>query len=58
MDYYIYIVIFELIVGFFTAFKAKEKNRNPFLWFFAGFFFSVIALLIIFIIPYNEEDQD
>ncbi len=58
MEYYIYIIVFELIVGMFTAIKAKEKNRNPFIWFFLGFIFSVIALLVIFVLPYNESTQD
>jgi len=55
MDYYIYIIIFELIVGMFTAIKAKDKNRNPFIWFFLGFIFSVIALLVTFALPYKES---
>lgn len=58
MEYYIYIIIFELVVGMFTAIKAKEKNRNPFIWFFLGFIFSVIALLVIFVLPYNESTKD
>ena len=58
MEHYIYIIIFELVVGGFTAIKAKEKNRNPFIWFFLGFIFSVIALLLIFVLPYNEDRED
>lgn len=58
MEYYIYIIIFELVVGMFTSIKAKEKNRNPFIWFFLGFIFSVIALLAIFILPYKESSKD
>ncbi len=54
MEYYIYIIIFELVVGLFAAIKAKEKNRNPFLWFFLGFFFSVLGLLVIFVLPHKN----
>ncbi len=58
MEHYIFIIIFELVVGMFTAIKAKEKNRNPFIWFFLGFIFSVIALLVIFLLPYKENNED
>ncbi len=57
MEYYIYIIVFELFFVLFTAIKAKEKKRNPFIWFFLGFLFSVIALLIIFVLPYKQNHE-
>jgi len=58
MEYYIYIIIFELIVGLFAALKAKEKKRNPIIWFFLGFLFSVIGLLMIFALPYKKDSNE
>lgn len=57
MEYYIYIIIFELVVGLFAAIKAKEKNRNPFIWFFIGFFLSVLGLLVIILLPFKDNSK-
>lgn len=52
-----YIIVFELIIGFLAGMKAKDKNRNPYLWFFIGFIFSLIGLLAIFILPSCKADK-
>jgi len=36
-----------VVVAFFCAFLAAEKNRSTFAWFFLGFFFSLVALLTL-----------
>ena len=35
------------IFGIFCSYIASQKNRNPIIWFFLGFFFSLIALVAI-----------
>jgi len=48
---FFYSVIISLIAGNFSAFIAKEKNRNHLGWFFLGFFFSIIALIALIAVP-------
>lgn len=44
--YAIYIVI-SLLSGIVCFLFAKEKNKNPFLWFFIGVIFSLVGILIV-----------
>ena len=39
------------IFGIFCSYIASQKNRNPIVWFFLGFFFSLIALIAIGVVP-------
>ena len=39
------------IFGFFSGYVAKEKGRNYIAWSTLGFFFGLIALLIIICLP-------
>ena len=40
-----------LTFGIFCSYIASQKNRNPVAWFFLGFFFSLIALIAIGVVP-------
>jgi hypothetical protein len=40
-----------IIFGIFSAYIAKEKNRNKFSWFVLGFFFSILAVLALIAVP-------
>lgn len=42
---------FQLGMAILVAWLAGRKNRNTGLWFFYGFFFSVIALLHVILVP-------
>lgn len=42
---------FQLGMAILVAWLAGKKNRNTGLWFFYGFFFSVIALLHVLLVP-------
>ncbi len=46
-----YIFYFEIAVGLFTAFKARQKNRNVLLWWILGTAFSLIALFVVLEMP-------
>ncbi len=39
-------IIISLLCGLICYFFAKEKNLNPFAWFFIGVVFSVLAITI------------
>lgn len=53
--YLVIILIQALIFGGFSAFVAKEKNRNTLDWFLLGFFFSFIALVSLIAVPKVEK---
>jgi len=40
-----------VLFGFFCALVARRRGRNPNNWFFLGFFFSVLALIAVVVIP-------
>lgn len=41
--------------GFIAAYLAYKRKRNPYLWFFIGFFFGVFGLLGIFFSPLKRK---
>lgn len=45
------LLIPSIIFGGFTAFVAKEKGRDGTVWFWLGFFFSLVALIAICGVP-------
>ena len=48
--------IVGLLFGILCSLKAKEKNRVQKDWFTLGFVFSVLALVIIYLLPATETD--
>jgi hypothetical protein len=52
MDPFLILLIIQaFIFGAFSAFIAGEKNRDSAGWFWAGFFFSFVALLALIAVP-------
>jgi len=47
MNPYVIYIIVSLLSGLVCFFFAKEKRKNPFLWFFIGFIFSLVGIFII-----------
>ncbi|MFA7236379.1 MAG: hypothetical protein WC058_05905 [Phycisphaeraceae bacterium] len=43
-----------ILFGAFCALWAQNTNRNPWLWFFVGFFFSLVA---VFVLLYKNADD-
>jgi hypothetical protein len=43
--------------GVFSAKVARAKGYDPFAWFFAGFFFSILALITLAALPANPEAE-
>lgn len=48
-----------ILIGLASGALAHYKNRNEILWFFAGLFFNIFALAVIFFLPhkYNYSSQ-
>lgn len=49
--------IYGLIFGGFSAFVAREKNRDGLSWAFLGFAFGVIALIAVVGVPSRGAQQ-
>lgn len=47
-------VVIWIIVACICAMIANEKNRSPFGWFLLGFLFSLIALVVLVLLPRKE----
>jgi hypothetical protein len=45
-----------LIMGALTSHYAKQRNRNPYLWFVIGLLFGILGLLLVFILPSRKEE--
>ena len=43
--------IFALIFGASAAYLARKNQKNPYTWFFIGFFFGLIGLFFLFFLP-------
>lgn len=54
---YGYYLVISLICGVVCFLFAKEKGKNPFVWFVVGLFSSLIGVLIIAMIKkkYNQK---
>ena len=44
-------LIIVLLLAFVSSRVASSKGRSPVLWFILGFFFPVIALIVVFLLP-------
>lgn len=55
IDLLLYYILSGIIFGGFSAYIAKEKKRDIYLWFFLGFLFSIIALIAVAAIPSKDE---
>jgi hypothetical protein len=42
-----FMVLFAAFVGILSAFFAHRTDRNPYLWFFIGFFFGIFGVFAI-----------
>lgn len=46
-----------LILGTICAYIARNRNRNPYIWFFVGLFLGIFGLIILFIIPTKKQEE-
>ena len=47
-----------VIIGLISAFIARKKGRNPFLWFVIGTFFSILGLLFLILLPKEKTPEE
>lgn len=50
MELFLSIVIW-MILGISTSYAAKERGRDPVLWFVIGLLLGIIGLILVFILP-------
>lgn len=51
-------IISWLLLGFATAHFAKQRGRDPIVWFCIGTFFGILGLLFLFILsPLKSEEE-
>lgn len=58
MDSYVMVILLSLICGSSLAFWAKKQGRDPYRWFLAGAFLSVIAVAIVYYIHKGRNEHD
>jgi hypothetical protein len=56
MDLYLILLIL-FTIGATCYYTAKKKERNPFIWFFIGFFFGLMGLLLLVLLPKARKAQ-
>lgn len=49
------VILVSLFFAFICSFVAKKNNRNPYLWFFSGFFFGIFSLLTLGFLNYSKK---
>src|SRR3989338_6350273 len=53
------LILLYLVLGWIAARLAKKKHRNPTGWFFAGVFFGIIAILVLFFLrPLKKAGEE
>ncbi len=52
------ILFMGIVMGSITAYYAKQKNKDPFIWFFVGFLFGMLGLLSLFIISNFQAKRE
>ena len=55
MGYLGYIILFGFISGFLGTYVARQKNRSTTEGFILGFFFSLIGVIILALLPSSEK---
>jgi type II secretory pathway pseudopilin PulG len=50
-------LFFGLVFGAIVAAIASSKGRNPVGWFFFGFFFGCLAIILVLVLPNLKEQQ-
>ncbi|MDD5350173.1 MAG: hypothetical protein PHQ12_08180 [Chthoniobacteraceae bacterium] len=53
--YLLFATGFSFFIGAFCGYWAQNNYRNPVVWFFAGFVFSVVALAVILWLTYKNR---
>lgn len=50
-------IISAVIFGMIAAYLAHRNKKNPYIWFFVGFFFGLIGLFFLFFLPKIKKQQ-
>ena len=53
-----YIFLISFTMGLLAAYIAKKKEKNPYGWFFCGFFFGLLGVIFLyFLSPKKKEEK-
>lgn len=55
MQTFLFIVSW-LLFGFATAYFAKQRGRDPYIWFLVGTLFGILGLIFLFVLPNRSAE--
>jgi hypothetical protein len=51
-------MIFWVLMGAATSYLAYQRGRDPYIWFAAGIFFGVLAMLVLVFLPPGKSKEE
>lgn len=59
MNIYLQIMtaLFWILMGYFCSYTARQKGRDPFIWFFIGLFCGIFGILAIILLPAIKPEE-
>jgi len=54
----LFVLICWTLIGLATAYLAKKRGRNPYAWFFIGYFLALLGLFLVLILPKVKEKKE
>lgn len=51
------VFLVSFVMGFLALYIAKRKEKNPYLWFFCGFFFGLLGVLFLYFLPVKKQKE-
>jgi hypothetical protein len=55
---FVLLLVLWIAFGVFTSNVARQKGRDPFIWFFIGCLFGWIGLILVFVLPRVEKSKE
>jgi len=57
LKYLLFVIVWTLF-GLLAAYFANKRGRNPYPWFFIGFFLGLIGVILLFVLPKIEKKEE
>lgn len=52
------VLLIGALIGALTAYLAKGRGRDPFIWFFIGMLFGIFGLIALYIVPSHAAEEE